>query len=335
MTQPMTAWALRPGGRADIPALARAVNDRYHAFTGEVQTSEAQLGTVFDNPRVVPDRDLRVLIDRDGTVVGWGGLEPPAEPYVNAEGWATVALGASADAETWRLLLAWIEARAREATSEADAGLRTCLTLWALERDAERRDAYERAAFLPVRAMHRLRVDLAAAPEEPAWPDGLTLTALDPERHMRPLAAASREAFAAHWGHVPLSVEEEEEMWRGWLRSNAEGIDPTMSTLAWVGDDVVGYSLGRWHLPLDRSRGVVASLAVRSAWRQRGLGSALLRSALGKLRDRGCATAELMVDSGNATGALRLYERVGFRAFRTQLVYEKELRPGRDIIARG
>ena len=101
------------------------------------------------------------------------------------------------------------------------------------------------------------------------------------------------------------------------------------------GDCVAGFALGRWHLPLDRSRGVVASLAVRPAWRHRGLGLALLRNALGEFRRRGCASVELLVDSESLTGALRLYERAGMRVFRTQIAYEKELRPGVDITNRG
>jgi len=34
------------------------------------------------------------------------------------------------------------------------------------------------------------------------------------------------------------------------------------------------------------------------------------------------------------TGALRLYERAGMRAFRAQIVHEKELRAGTDITTR-
>lgn len=335
MTHRTNDWSLRPAQRVDIPAVACLINDRSRRFTGENQITEAQLEADFDNPRIVPDRDLRVLVDRAGAVVGWAELEPPGEPYVGANGWVSIALGVSGDAEPWRLLLDWTEGRAREATSAAQEGLRTCVTFWSLEGDAERREAYDRRGYSAVRAMHRMRADLTTAPQAPVWPDGLTLSVLDPDHHMRPLADASHEGFRDHWGHVPMPVEEEEEMWRGWLRTHAEGIDPTMSTLAWAGDEIAGYALGRWHLPLDRARGVVASLAVRPAWRRRGLGSALLREALGKLRAKGCTSAELMVDSGNQTGALRLYESAGFRPFRTQLVYEKELRPGRDVIARG
>jgi len=88
---------------------------------------------------------------------------------------------------------------------------------------------------------------------------------------------------------------------------------------------VAGFALGRSYLPLALSRGVVASLAVRPAWRCRSLGLALLRNALGEFHRHGCASVELLVDGDSLTGALRLYERAGRRAFRTQVVYEKGL----------
>jgi ribosomal protein S18 acetylase RimI-like enzyme len=100
------------------------------------------------------------------------------------------------------------------------------------------------------------------------------------------------------------------------------------------GDRVAGFALGRPHLPLDLSRGVVASLAVRPAWRRRGLGLAFLQNALGEFHRRGCASVELLVDGDSLTGALRLYERADMRAFQTQLIYEKELRAGVDIMRR-
>jgi ribosomal protein S18 acetylase RimI-like enzyme len=97
---------------------------------------------------------------------------------------------------------------------------------------------------------------------------------------------------------------------------------------------VAGFALGRSHLPFDRSRGVVASLAVRPAWRRRGLGFALLQNALGEFHRRGCGSVELLVDGDSLTGALRLYERAGMRVSRTQIAYEKELRAGIDITTR-
>ncbi len=325
-------WTLRPARLADVPALAALINARYRLFTGEDSVTESELAGHWDNPRIVPERDMRVVAGPD--VVGWAEVEPPGEPFVHAEGWLCVAPEVSSDAATWDLLLDWVEERARDGTRVAQPDLRTSLTLHALEKDIERRRAYERAGLSAVRAMHRMRVDFDAAPVAAAWPEGIEARAFDPDRDLRAMCVASEEAFRDHWGRVPWTLDEEERNWVEWMRWQKDAFDPSLSTLAWAGGAVAGFALGRPHLPLDPTRGIVASLAVRPAWRRKGLGSALLHHALGIFHARGCASVELLVDSESLTGALRLYERAGMRAFRTQIVYEKELRVGRDIVTR-
>jgi mycothiol synthase len=327
-------WSLRPACLEDVPTLARLINARYRLFTGEDQVTEAEMAGHWQNPRLDPERDTCALLDTEGCVVGWGEVEPPGEPHVHAEGWVSIDPAASGDAEAWDLLLTWVEDRAREAATAAAAELRTYLTLHALEQDDERRRAYARLGMMPIRVMHRMRIDFQAPPAAPTWPDGVVLRTFAPERDLAPLAVASEEAFRDHWGRVRSTLEEEERTWTEWIRWQSDAFDPTLSTLAWDGDCVAGFALGRPHLPLDLSRGVVASLAVRPAWRRRGLGFALLQSALGEFHRRGCASVELLVDSDSLTGALRLYERADMRVFRSQLIYEKELRPGLDITTR-
>ena len=62
--------------------------------------------------------------------------------------------------------------------------------------------------------------------------------------------------------------------------------------------------------------GWVGILGVRSPWRRRGLGDALLRASFAALYERGLRRVGLGVDTENVTGALRLYERAGMRAVR-------------------
>jgi ribosomal protein S18 acetylase RimI-like enzyme len=72
-------------------------------------------------------------------------------------------------------------------------------------------------------------------------------------------------------------------------------------------------------------RGEVDQLAVRAAWRRRGLGAALLVHAFHALRDRGFERVVLGVDAENTTGALGLYERVGMRVQYSFDFFEKPL----------
>jgi ribosomal protein S18 acetylase RimI-like enzyme len=64
---------------------------------------------------------------------------------------------------------------------------------------------------------------------------------------------------------------------------------------------------------------------VRRPWRRRGLARALLTRSLKMFQDMGMEEAALGVDTENLSGALRLYESVGFRAVKRQTIYRKAL----------
>lgn len=62
--------------------------------------------------------------------------------------------------------------------------------------------------------------------------------------------------------------------------------------------------------------GWINTLGVGTRWRGRGLGESLLCGAFSDLHARGLRRVGLGVDAENATGALRLYERVGMGVVR-------------------
>lgn len=76
--------------------------------------------------------------------------------------------------------------------------------------------------------------------------------------------------------------------------------------------------------------GYVGTLGVRRARRKRGLGEALLLHSFNEFYKRGTRTIGLGVDAENPTGATRLYKKVGMHVASEYVIYEKELRPGRE-----
>jgi ribosomal protein S18 acetylase RimI-like enzyme len=62
---------------------------------------------------------------------------------------------------------------------------------------------------------------------------------------------------------------------------------------------------------------------VRRTWRKHGLGRALLVASLLKAREMGHAAVGLNVDAENLTGAVRLYESVGFAVTATLVAYHR------------
>ncbi|NJO04863.1 MAG: GNAT family N-acetyltransferase [Chloroflexaceae bacterium] len=66
-------------------------------------------------------------------------------------------------------------------------------------------------------------------------------------------------------------------------------------------------------------------MAPGAAIARSGLGRALLRESLQRLRAAGIERAMLGVDSLNPSGALPFYERVGFERTRTVIAYNKQV----------
>jgi ribosomal protein S18 acetylase RimI-like enzyme len=56
------------------------------------------------------------------------------------------------------------------------------------------------------------------------------------------------------------------------------------------------------------------------------LGTAILVQSLHTLRQAGMGAAHLHADAENLTGAMHIYERVGFRLRKTAVAYQKVMR---------
>ena len=79
--------------------------------------------------------------------------------------------------------------------------------------------------------------------------------------------------------------------------------------------------------------GKVGSVTVRRPFRRRGLATALLLHAFAAFRRHGIRRVITDTDSESFTAGPVLYERVGMREFRRELVLERELRPGEELRA--
>ena len=178
----------------------------------------------------------------------------------------------------------------------------------------------EGRGFAPVRHFFLMRrATLDDIPEVPL-PDGLAIRPVRPEDH-RAIWDAEDEAFRDHWG---AHVHTEHEFQVTFGRSE---LDTDLWAVAWDGDSVAGV-VQTWIWPTENEtlgvkRGWLEKISVRRPWRQRGLGRALTAAALVKLRDAGMTEAMLGVDSQNPTGALGLYERLGFEVHQRSIAYER------------
>jgi ribosomal protein S18 acetylase RimI-like enzyme len=164
-----------------------------------------------------------------------------------------------------------------------------------------------------------MRIELDREPEPPTWPDGIVARPGRAE-DARAVYELYVDAFAEQWDFHAEPFEE-------WVRWNvdAPGADPALWLLAVAGDEPVGLSLGVPHRSGEPDEGWISLLGVRTPWRRRGLGLALLRGSFGEFFRRGRTIVELGVDAENPTGAVRLYERAGMHVGRRADTLEKRL----------
>lgn len=246
--------------------------------------------------------DSRLVFAPDGTLVAAAVTPtPPAGGFrVDAMGgvhpiWRGQGIG--------RELLSWQLARAAEIRRAEAPDARWEAHAGTLVGDEEAVRLFRRFGMTPVRYWFEMAAPTAQAPAM-ALPDGLRVTTYSPE-HEKTLHAAHTEAFADHWG----SQRRDLEQWAT-MTVRSETFLPHLSLLAFDGDELAGYVLS--YTDADPDRTYIGQVGVRRPWRRRGLAGALLARVLEAAAPTGRTTASLGVDADSPTGAVGVYERVGF-----------------------
>ncbi len=159
----------------------------------------------------------------------------------------------------------------------------------------------------------------------PAYPlpQGLEIRPVKPDQY-ETIWAAAVEAFHDHWGFS-------EEDWslenlRAWEKDAS--FNPSLWKVAWDGNQVAGMVLNfinqDENKEYNRKRGYTETICVRRPWRRRGLAKALIAESLVLHKSQGMTETAHSVDAENPNGALQLYEKLGYQAVKTGMVYRKE-----------
>ena len=285
-----SAAVLRPVREHDADAVVSA----YRAAWGDERPIDAgEIVSWIRNPELDPE--LMRVLERDGCVVGYGDIAVSDD---------VVAVEVAAPG-CWDVFLTWAEETARA------KGVPCVRVLLYNRSDAA--DVVAARGYRYWRSAYTMQIDFDAdAPPdiESPPPPGIKLREYK-ESYFDALREALNEAFSAD----PFFEQATPARFREFYL-NRRGFDPSLWVLAWDHDELVGFVLAFCEHLGDRTLGWIDSLGVRRAWRHRGIGQALLRTAFERLQGRGLRRAGLGVDAGNETNALRLYERAGMRAVR-------------------
>jgi len=179
----------------------------------------------------------------------------------------------------------------------------------------------EQEGYTPTRYFYEmLRPNLENIPEY-ELPRGIEIRPARPE-HYRAIWDSMLEAFKEHWGEE----DHTEQDYQNWLKR--PHFDPSLWHVAWDGSRVVSMVINQIdatdNAQYNRQRGFTEEIATLKDYRGRGIAQALIARGLKQFAERGMIEAALGVDADNATGALRLYEKLGYQPIKTFIAYRKE-----------
>jgi ribosomal protein S18 acetylase RimI-like enzyme len=325
-------YTARPVEDADVPAIARFVNQESLALTGDVSLIEEEYLSDISGPHVDRACDTRAVLDGNGAVVAVAdvGMAPP---YVMGYPFVRVAGTHQGRGIGWALT-AWCEARAHVRLEGAPAGAAVHLEAWNYSSCTPALTLLADAGYEPGRRYHTMILRLDAPLPEPAPPPGIQFFSLEerPDVDLRAVHSAEREAFSDHYGYVETDVEEAFDEW--WHDLTGSLYDPGLKFLAMDGAEIAAICFCVPPAPGPTDAAWVNQVGVRRAYRKQGLARALLLHGFATLRRRGAQSVGLTVDSESLTGATRLYESVGMQVLRTSVTYTKLLRPGQEYAVR-
>ena len=323
-------YTWRPATHADLPAIhALLVTTAAAIDDPRVPTLEDYIRE-FDDPWCDPATSTCLVLAPDGSVAALARVIANPEPQEEARAFLEDEVHPDHQPALYAAVLGWLvehgSQRLKTIAAAQPGGFAgpLVLRLGAFDNIPGRAARYARHGFQPVRYFYRMRRDLSQPIPDWPLPAGLTLTTYRPEL-AEAVRLADNEAFSDHWSHEPVSVND----WQQFVVGNS-AFRPDLTPILLDGDEVVAFSLNRVSAEENARQGYTAgwvgSLGTRRAWRKRGLASALLVWSMRAFQAEGLEYAALGVDAANPTGALGLYERLGFVSDRRITVYERAVR---------
>jgi mycothiol synthase len=310
----------RPIDKADAEAWAALLGAAERAdHTGENYDADDLIEELGD-PHTIAATDTVGLWAND-RMVGYGKVSGPDEVVdvdrVYAEGcvdpdWRGRGLGSS--------LMTWLTDRATALHHERHPAAPGEVGAGAISTNSSAIKLFESRDFEACRYFFHMERGLGTGPV-PASPvaDGLRLVAFDPA-YDEVLRLTHNEVFLDHWGSTP----KDPASWKTWF-TGSRAFRGAQSYLVLDGEKIVAYVLSYEYEADTAATGIrelyVGQVGTRRDYRGRGAARAALARVMTEAEQSGFQRVSLGVDADNPTGALGLYEKLGFQTKHKNISY--------------
>lgn len=219
-------------------------------------------------------------------------------------------------------LVRWGEQRANAQLSSAPDHARVVIRHYINQRATFATDLLQTCGYAPIRLTFVMKSVLSEEPAAPELPPGLVVRTYRPSDDEVATWEAYEEAFADMWQRPRGTLEQFQAM------TQRPYFDPALWFLGLDGQQIVATVLASE----IEGKGWIEIVGVRRPWRGRGFALAMLQHAIHALWQRGVREIGLSVDAESPTGATRIYTRAGMHVDQTYVIYERELRPGENVL---
>jgi mycothiol synthase len=310
-------------GESDFPKILAVIEACKTADQVERSISMEDIAHTYRHLTNCDPYTAMLFAEIDGQVVGynrafWQVLDDGTRTYIPfgyvVPVWRRKGLGA--------VMLQHAEARLRQiAATHSEPGERWFESS-AADTETGNIALLESQDYKPVRYGISMTRDLSEPLPEAPMPAGLEVRPAT-EAHFRPIQTALNEAFRDHWGHH----EETFEDFMHWAEEPT--FMPQLWKIGWAGEEVAGTVLNfvnaAENAEYGRQRGYTEAITVRRPWRKQGLAHALLVQSMQMFKDMGMTETALGVDAQNLSGALKLYQSVGYKEVKRHITFRKPL----------
>ncbi|WP_410788977.1 GNAT family N-acetyltransferase [Kribbella sp. C-35] len=300
----------RPMEKGDVEAWAALTAAQEKVDQEGENFSAEDLAEQLDRPNLDLPRNS-ITLWADGRMIGYG-MAHVAPSVVDVD---RVHVGGTIHPE-WRrrglgtTLMHWLIQRAGELHAATHPDFPGQVGVGAASNNVSATSLLESLGFKAERFFFDMRRPLDQPVPEAAIADGLRLTSYDPA-YEEALRLAHFEAFSDHWGWTPPTPE----LWRS-RNVGSRAFRGGQSYLVLDGETVAAYVNGyEWEADTEVT-GIrelyIGQVGTRRAYRGRGLARGTIAKVLAEAAQAGYQRAALGVDADNPTGALGLYENLGF-----------------------
>lgn len=330
----MIEATVRPFSMDYLDEVVELINRSEQKISQRNMLTAEDLKPELETPGFNPQTDIALFFTPGGKLAAYAEIWDLAEPHVRPVCFGRVDPDFEGQGFGTQMMR-WFEMRAQTSLVLAPPDARVVIHNRARSTHREALDLFRGQGYAHVRSSYRMLIEFDSPPDPANVPAGIEIRPIRPGTDDLYLAIlADYEAFKDHWGFLPEPFEKFYERVKHWI-DNDPDMDLSTCFLAMEGEEVAGMCFNSLVLTQYPDRGWVNSLGVRRAWRKRGIGLALLRTSFAELYRRGRKAVGLGVDAQNLTGALRLYLNAGMRIDEESHIYEKELRPGKDLMVTG